>query len=213
MRSVSIRTAIIPRITYPSSATCMRGGAKKTRRASAIAIEPGTTTRVGGFTGDSLFQRLSRDDELHALAGPLIALGVLRAPIVALGREIVQMAVPAEDLHAVAARLDRGVAREELRLRRGEDVVLSRILHGRRSPCQQTGGVDLRRHVGEHPLDRLEVGDLFSEGLALLGVRKGVLEAGARDSDRLRRDRDAATVEGRERDLVALAHLAAEGRG
>src|SRR5438477_367721 len=161
----------------------------------------------------SFFEDFLRDDELHDLAGPLVDLGYLRIAVVALGRKVFQIAIAPEDLHAIAAGFDRDVAREELRLGSGEDVILARVLQSCRAPGQQAGSVDLGRHVREHPLDRLKIGDLLSERLALLGIREGVLETRARDPDRLRRDRDAAAVEGRERDLVSLIRLAEETRG
>src|SRR5438477_1076765 len=160
----------------------------------------------------SFFEDFLRDDELHDLAGPLVDLGYLRIAVVALGRKVFQIAIAPEDLHAIAAGFDRDVAREELRLGSGEDVILARVLQSRRAPGQQAGSVDLGRHVREHPLDRPEIGDPLTERLALLGKREGVHEARARDPDRLRRDRDTAAVERRERDPEPLARLAEEIR-
>src|SRR5256885_9623576 len=100
-------------------------------------------TPVGAING-SFLQDLFSDDELHDLAGPLIDLRDLRVAVMPLGGEIFQVSVAAEDLHAVATGLYRDVAREELRLGRGEDVILSRGLHRRRAPREQTGRVDLR---------------------------------------------------------------------
>src|SRR6266550_3583055 len=186
---------------------------KPSAASSSRTAPPGINTPVGAITGRSLLQDLFRDDELHDLAGSLIDLGDLRVAVVTLGREVFQISVAPEDLHAIAAGLHPHVAREELRLPRREDVVLARVLHRGGAPREQTSRVDLRGHVGEHPLDRLEVGDLLSKGLALLGVRDRILEARAGDADRLRRDRDAAAIEGRKRDPVSLAHLAEKIRG
>src|SRR5439155_23808624 len=54
-------------------------------------------------------------------------------------------------------------------------------------------------------LDGLEFGDRLAERLALLRVRRRVLEAGARDADSLRRDPDAPGVERLHRNLEAGA--------
>src|SRR2546430_16019923 len=112
---------------------------KPSAASSSRTAPPGRKTPVGAITGDSLLQDLFRDDELHDLAGPLIDLGDLRVAVVALGREVFQIAIAPEDLHAIAAGFDRDVAGEELRFGGGEDVILARILQSRRAPCQQAG--------------------------------------------------------------------------
>src|SRR5205809_5992734 len=160
----------------------------------------------------SFLEDLFGDDELHDLAGSLVDLRDLRVAIVALGGEVFQISVAPEDLHAVARGLDGDVTREKLRLCGGEDVVFSRVLQCRGTPGQKARRVDLGGYVRQHPLDRLEIGDLLSEGFTLLGVREGVLEAGARDPDRLGRDRNAAAIEGREGDAESLVRLAQQTR-
>src|SRR6266498_3837999 len=100
-----------------------------------------TNPPVGAITSDSFLQDLFRDDELHDLAGPRVDLRDLRVAIMSLGREVFQVSVAAEDLHTVSARLDRDVTRKALRFGGGEDVVLTRLLHRRRAPREQAGGV------------------------------------------------------------------------
>jgi hypothetical protein len=69
----------------------------------------------------------------------------------------------------------------------------------RRLAVEQAGGLVGHRHLGDHELDRLVLGDRLAEGLALLGV--------ARDSSRQRRIRPAhcAAIIGRDLSKVSIA--------
>ena len=58
------------------------------------------------------------------------------------------------------------------------------------------GGLDLHRHVGEHELHALELGDRLAELLALPRVADGVVKRPLGDAERLRGDRDPGVVEG-----------------
>src|SRR5438477_6391768 len=69
-------------------------------------------------------------------------------------------------------------------------------------------GIEARRHVGEHELDRLQPGDRAAEGGALLGVGERVLERRAADAEAPGGHADAAAVEQAERLLEALVLLA-----
>src|SRR5208282_2770564 len=71
---------------------------------------------------------------------------------------------------------------------------LAAILERRRAMGEQARRVDLDRHVGELPLNRLVLRNRLAEGQALLRVLQRRLERGACDSERLRRDPDAAAV-------------------
>ena len=64
------------------------------------------------------------------------------------------------------------------------------------------------RHVGEHELDALEVGDPLAELLALLDVVEGDVEGALGEPDGLRADGDPGVVQGAEGDLQALARRA-----
>ena len=70
------------------------------------------------------------------------------------------------------------------------------------------GGFDFHLHVGEHPLDRLKVGDIFAEGFAVLGVFDGFVEGALGEADGEGGDADAAAVESAESDFQALAFFA-----
>ncbi len=73
---------------------------------------------------------------------------------------------------------------------------------------QRAGGLDFRVHVGEHPLDGLEVGDGLAEGFAVACEFCGFIESGLRKANGLGGDADAAAVECGEGDLQALAFFA-----
>ena len=69
------------------------------------------------------------------------------------------------------------------------------VLGGRGPLGQQARRVDLRRHLREVELDRLELADRLAELPPLLRVRERRLERAARDADREGGDRDPAAVE------------------
>ncbi len=73
---------------------------------------------------------------------------------------------------------------------------------------QHARGVELGRHVGEHPLDRLVVGDRLAEGVARLGVGQRFVERGLADAERLRGNGDAAALERQPGQREALARRA-----
>src|SRR5207253_5029014 len=64
--------------------------------------------------------------------------------------------------------------------------------------------LDEHRHVGELEAHALAAEDRATEGLALTGVSRGVLECRPRDADRAGRDLGARGLEEVERDLEAL---------
>ena len=73
---------------------------------------------------------------------------------------------------------------------------------------QQAGGLRVLRHVGEHPLDALEVGDRLTELLARLGVVDRGVERGLQDADGQRGDTDTAFVERAHHHVEAAVRLA-----
>ncbi len=81
---------------------------------------------------------------------------------------------------------------------------LALLLQPGRAVDEEPRGVDLGRHVGQLPLDRLEVGDPLAELLALQRVGARRVVGGLRDAERLRRDPDPPAVERRHRDREAL---------
>ena len=64
------------------------------------------------------------------------------------------------------------------------------------------------RHVGEHELDALELGDPLAELPALLDVGQRVVERALGDADGLRADGDPGVVEGAQGDLQTVADVA-----
>ena len=65
----------------------------------------------------------------------------------------------------------------------GLDVVaLAGVLEPGRVDHQQVRGLDLGGHLGQLERDRLVLGDLLAERLALLGVRDRQLERADRDA-------------------------------
>ena len=75
------------------------------------------------------------------------------------------------------------------------------ILGGGRLQRQHPRRRQLGGHVGQHPLDRLVVGDRLTELLALLRVGNRLVERRLPDAERLRRDRDAAALQRPHRQL------------
>ena len=75
------------------------------------------------------------------------------------------------------------------------------------------GGLDAGHHRSEAEAGRLMVDDRLAEDDPILRVRHGRLARGARDADCLGRDPDAAALQIRQRDPVAIAFLAEAVRG
>ena len=72
----------------------------------------------------------------------------------------------------------------------------------------QARAVDVHRHVGQHELDPLEVGDRPVELAPLLGIGDGGVERGLGDADGLGADGRPRAVERAERHAESLALLA-----
>src|SRR3954471_2582555 len=104
------------------------------------------------------------DDEPLDLARALVDLGDLRVAVVALGRELLRVAVAAEHLDRLAGLAAGHRAREQLRLRALDAVRPAGLLEARRTPDQRARRLDLGLHVGQLVLDRLEAGDRAAEG-------------------------------------------------
>src|ERR1043165_4033136 len=101
----------------------------------------------------------------------------------ALERHLARNAEPAEHLDAAIDHLAGDFGRVDL-ADRGIDLdVLPEIALPGGLIDQQPRGADLDLAVGDHPLDRLIVGELRAERLALLGPIDGEIERGARDPD------------------------------
>src|SRR5438067_5551033 len=115
------------------------------------------------------------------LARALVDLGDLRVAVVALDRELLRVPVAAEDLDRLASLPPGGLGGEELRLRAGLRVRLAALLQPRRPVDEEPGSGDLRRHVRQLVLDRLERRDRPAEGVPLLRVLARDVVGGLRD--------------------------------
>ena len=87
-------------------------------------------------------------------------------------------------------------------------LLLLPILRGGGLQRQHPRRGELGRHVGQHPLDRLVVGDRLTELLALLRVGDRLVERRLADAERLRRDRDAAALQRPHREPEPLIDVA-----
>src|SRR5262249_44119590 len=118
---------------------------------------------------------------------------------------LVHETVAAVDLEAPVRRAVRELAGEELRHRGGAAEVAALVLLPRGLVDEPARRLDLRRHVDELLLHRLELRDRLAELLALLRVVVGEVVRALREADAHRRDRDAAAVEDLQELLEALA--------
>src|SRR5829696_3833782 len=88
----------------------------------------------GSSTEHRLAEQRPRDDEALDLRGALVDLGDLGVAVVALGRELLRVAIAAEDLDRLA-RLAAGDGRcEQLGLRALDGVRAAGLLEPRRAP-------------------------------------------------------------------------------
>src|SRR6185295_51816 len=99
---------------------------------------------------------------------PFVDLGDARVAEQALDLEVIRIARAAVDLEALVRAEVRGARRQELRLRGRLRAALLAIAQPRGLEHEQARSIQLGRHVGELPLDRLEVRDRLAELLALL---------------------------------------------
>src|SRR5262249_4960164 len=151
-----------------------------------------------------------RDDHPLHLVRTLADLEDLLVAVQARDRRLLHVPEPAVDLERRARHPIRELAREELRHRRLTCERPSLVLEPRRLVNERTPGFDLRRHVRELELDRLEPRDRLPELLALPGVREREVVRALRETDAHRGDRDPAAVEDLEELAEARAALAEE---
>src|SRR5688500_1000186 len=173
-----------------------------------------TTIRTSRWTSSrsvALAEQRPRDDQALDLLRPLVQLGDLRVAHHPLDRELIDIAITAQDLDGVG-RDPHGV------------VTGHEFTHGRPSTRVRGTRVDLDAglvqqlarglgagvHVGQHRADHLEVADALAELLAVPCVRRCDLESTLRDADGLRRDPRPAAIERAHRDVKAVAFLAQE---
>src|SRR3954470_15419598 len=124
---------------------------------SHAANAPGVANGIASSsTAHRLAEERPRDHEPLDLRRPLVDLGDLGVAVVALGRELLRVAVAAEDLDRLAGPLPRHPRGEELGLRPPGGVWAPRTLGRRRPPREPARRLDLGLHGGELLLDRPE---------------------------------------------------------
>src|SRR2546425_923329 len=144
------------------------------------------------------------------LGAPLVVSGAAWSPEPLPHHVLLEKPVPAVNLNrGVDGSMGR-LRREELRDTRFVRVPLPTIFQVCGAVGQQPGRVDLRRHVRELPLDRLELRDLLSERLPFLRVLRGLLEGPLADAERLGGDANPAPVERLHRDREPFVKVSQE---
>src|SRR5262249_402862 len=114
-------------------------------------------------------EQVARDHHAVHLGGALTDALDAHLPIPALHRHLARQPKPAEHLNAPATHLAGDFGGVHL-ADRGIDLdVLPEVALPGGLVDQQARGAQLDLTVGDHPLDRLLVGKLGAEGLALLG--------------------------------------------
>src|SRR5688572_14698503 len=242
--SGAVAGAIVRRITWPSPAASMSlsafsrtysslplttaGLLVRSRRPSAPMRSPPdagsgtglvrTTMRTSCWTSPprsaALAEQCPCDDQALDLLRPLVQLGDLRVTHHPLDRELIDIAITAQDLdgvgrdpHGVVTGHEFTHGRPSTRVR-GTRVDLDACL-----VQQLARGLGSRVHVGQHRADHLEVADALSELPAVPGIRRCDLEGTLRDADGLRGDPRPAAIERAHRDIEPVALLTQEVRG
>src|SRR3954454_23474087 len=113
-------------------------------------------------------QELLADNHALDLRGPLADQEQRRIAVEALDLVLLRVAVAAVDAEALLDALLAGLRGEQLGHPGLEVGTGAGVLHARRLAGDETGGLDLGRHVGQLELNRLVLGDRLAEGLALL---------------------------------------------
>src|SRR5919197_4913837 len=160
----------------------------------------GTDTLLVGCA-KILQPEVPRDDHALHFVGPLADLEHLLVAVEPRDRVLVHEAIAAVDLQGVVRDPVGELAREELRHRRRLPVGTTLVLEPRSLVDEPARGLDLRRHVHELELDRLEGGDRLPELPPLARVRGRELVGALGEPEAHRRDRDTAAVQ----DLEELA--------
>src|SRR6185503_19719580 len=154
-------------------------------------------------------QQVLGHDHALDLVRTLVDLGDLGVAHEALHRELAGVAVAAEDLDRVGGDLHGGVGGQALGRRGLERGAGDPVIDEARGVVHhQARGVHRHRHVREHELDALELGDRLVERAALLGVGDRGVQRGLGDSHRLGPDGGPRLLEGLHGDLEASALLA-----
>src|SRR5919197_6299561 len=140
------RVESMPSLSGSAGAAPIRAARVRERWSASVAAHRFAEQRAG-------------DDEALDLAGALVDLRDLGVAVVALGGELLRVAVAAEHLDRLAGLAPGHGAGEQLRLRALDRVRAAGLLEPRRAPCERARRLDLGLHVGELVLDRLEARD------------------------------------------------------
>src|SRR5688500_12217443 len=153
-------------------------------------------------------QDMAGDDDFLDLAGAVVDLGDLGVAEVAFDVVALQVAAATEDLDGVRRVLHAVVAAEDLGHGGFPREAHALPAHGGGAPGEPPPGLDLGRHLSQHELDRLQVGERFAELGAPQGMGTRRVESGPGEPERDRGDVDAGDVETGHGDLESLPLLA-----
>src|SRR5258708_1624060 len=182
----------LPRSSNPkTSLSFCRAGTSAWNRSTAVRIRSGVEANLNLVP----LQELLADHHALDLRGSLADQEQRRVAVKALDLVLLRVAVAAVNAKALLDALLAGLRGEQLRHPSLEIGALAGVLHPRRFAGDETGRLDLGRHVGELELNRLVLGDRLAEGLALLAVAEGQLQRSLRDSDAASGDVDPAELE------------------
>src|SRR4051794_34800297 len=141
-------------------------GTSRSRKGFGVAA----MGRSLGVEAGRLAEQGPGDDEALDLAGALVDLCDLGVAVVALGRELLRVAVAAEHLDGLGG-LAAGDARcEQLGLGTLDRVGAAGLLEPGCAPGHRSRRLDLGLHVGELLLDLPEAADRAAEGAALARI-------------------------------------------
>src|SRR5437764_3891389 len=144
-RPAAARACAASPIAWRRSAVIWRSTARPARARHCARLSP-----------HSLAEDRAGDHEPLDLARALVDLGDLGVAVIALGRELLRVAVTAEDLDRLAGLAAGDGRGEELGLRTLDRVQAPRVLEASGAPGQRPGRLDLGLHVGELGLDLAE---------------------------------------------------------
>src|SRR5262245_21273587 len=172
-----------------------------------VAMESATAYRISSAmtVPSPLPEERARDHHAVDLRRPLADAPHARLAVPALERKLLGDAVAAVDLHRRVDHAPEHLARVELGDRGLDPRVLAAVGLPRALPDDPAARAQLDLGVGEHPLDRLALGERSAEGRALLGVRDRHAVRGHRDAQVARRVREPVLHEQVEREIEPLA--------
>src|ERR1700687_3906505 len=162
------------------------------RQSSLLFSGKSAGQKPGLYISTGLPQQLAGDDHALHFARPLINRNHTRVAVHALHIGLPGIPHGAMCLHRFIHHAIHHLAGIKLCLRSTcAHFGRVRVLQPCRVVCQSPRGFDLRLHVRNHPLNRLELADVFSKRLPLLRILDGFFQRSLRQTDRLRRKSSA----------------------